>query len=390
MIQKLLQPDIQKLISEHYKSDPDQLRLAWSKIPDFPVHEVVDQIVSKRKAEGKIPGLMKKSIIYPPPLSMEQCSSETTALYKSSLISGTTSADLTGGAGIDSMFLSKKFADFTYIESDKWLSQIASHNFKIWGAANIRVINTSAESFISSTKKMFDLIYLDPSRRKDGNRVFRFADTQPNVIELVPQLIQITQSLLIKASPLIEIKQAIYDLQKVHKVWIIALKNEVKEVLFQLKNLARPDPEIEAIDLVNDSDSFVFRKSEEESAKPNWKLPEPGDFLYDPNKAIIKSGAFNLLSERYNVSKYGDNTHLYSSRKIISFPGRVFQILQIITGSSKRDLKLKEVDIISKNYSLQASEIQKRFRTRPGNGTQFLIGAGRGKDARLMLCHRRS
>ncbi len=388
MIPQLLHPDIQKLIADHSNDDIEKLRLSWSRNPDFPVHEVVDQIVSAKKAGEKIPGLIVPSILYPPPLSMEQCSSEVTASYKSSLVPGSVAADLTGGAGIDSLFLSKRFQDFTYVESDEWLSRIASHNFDIWGARNIQVINTSAESFLVSTKKNFDLIYLDPARRKDGNKVFRFAETQPNILDLAPQLLEITQNILVKASPLIEIKKAIHDLQKVHRIWIIAFRNEVKEVLFQLTKLDEADPEIIAIDLAHKEESFNFRKSEEVLAVPNLKIPEAGDFLYDPNKSIIKSGAFNLLSQRFNIPKYAKNTHLYSSKDRISFPGRIFRIEQMIKGASKKGLMSKNVDVISKDYALKASEIQKRYKTNPGDGKQFLIGAGRGKDTRLMLCTR--
>jgi len=387
LIDKLLQPDIQTLIGDHLHDDPLKLRLMWSKIPDFPAGQVVDQIVSRKKAESKIPNLIQKSILFPPPLLIEQCSSERTAHYKSGLFSGKLCADITGGVGIDSLFFSRTFNKVIYVEVNKWLSQVASHNFQIWGAENIFVENKSAESFISEIGRKFDLIYLDPDRRKKGKKVFRLADTQPNVLDMLHGLLKVAQNVLIKTSPLIEIKQAIHDLKFVHKVWILAVKNEVKEILFQLRNHEESDPDIEALDLDYEFAPFIFKKSEEESNHTLFGIPKVGDFIYDPNRALIKSGAFNLIGNRYDLTKFGPNTQLYFSPKEILFPGRVFRIDKFVSGTTKKkNLRAQKLEVMSKNYFLQAQEIKNRYQIQAGDGKHFLIGAGRGKDALLLLC----
>ncbi len=384
MIDRLLSEKVQKLIEKHLDDDPKSLRLKWSKKPNLPVREIIDQIVSHKKALTKIPSLVKKGIIYPPPLSVEQCSSEYLAEYKSALFSGDRFVDLTGGFGIDTLFFSRNFKESVYVEVDPWLCKVVAHNFDLWGA-EIKVLNSTAEKFLSDAGRKADLIYLDPTRRKGGERVFFFQDTHPNVLKLVKPLLEMSDKILIKASPLIDLKKAIDELIFVQRIWILALKNEVKEVLFLIGRRKNPNPEITVHNLF-DHDSFQFNRGEEDIANSSYGVPQVGDYIYDPNKALMKSGAFKLIGDRYNLKKLGLSTHLYFSSRKIPFPGRVFKIQTIISGKKKKQLVGKFLEIISKNYSLEAYEIQKKYKINPGVGKNFLIAAGRRKEALLMEC----
>jgi len=384
LIKRILSDKIQKLILEHQNDDPRSLRLKWSKSSELPFQEIVNQIESRKKAQAKVPTLIRKGIIYPPPLSLEQCSSEYLAQFKSDLFLGKKCVDLTGGFGVDTYYFSKVFSETIYVESDPWLCEIAENNFKLW-KTDVPITNSTAEKFIAESSEHFDLIYLDPARRTEGKKVFHFQDTQPNVLPLIGLMLQKATQIVIKASPLIDLQKAIKELKFVQKVWIVALKNEVKEVLFLVEDQLNADPHIVAVNLYEKT-PFQFKRKEEDNAEPTFGVPEVGNYVYDPNRALIKSGAFNLVGRRFNLTKLGTNTHLYFSSEKVAFPGRVFKIESIISGNRKKSLVGRNLDIISKNYPLEAGEIQQKYKIKPGDGKKFLIAAGRKGASLLMHC----
>ena len=330
---------------------------------------------------------------YPVRLSCEQCSSELTARYKVQIVLGTwsngTCLDLTGGYGVDTFFLSELFAYTDYVEQNAELCRIAAHNFAL-AHRNISVHNTSAEDFLSSSPR-YDLIFLDPARRDShGSKVFRLADCTPNVVELLPSLLTNLAPdgrVLLKLSPMLDITQAIKKLSAVSTqhsgiIWdvhVVAVKNEVKEVLLMsrntdLSNYRDTEPTITAIDLSKKEQAFTFTREEEREA---ISLPLQGElegaFLYEPNAAILKAGAYKLIASRFGLHKLDPNTHLYTSNTLVeNFPGRVWRIKEAPFQLSPKGARDKQANVLTRNYPLTPEQLKKKLHLRDG-GTAYVI-----------------
>ena len=340
---------------------------------------------------------------YPVRLSCEQCSSELTARYKAQIVLGTwsngTCLDLTGGYGVDAFFLSELFAHTDYVEQNAELCRIAAHNFAL-AHKNISVHNTSAEAFLSSPihggiEGGVHLIFLDPARRDShGGKVFRLADCTPNVVELLPSLLTHLAPdgrILLKLSPMLDITQAIKELQTppdlsgeeiIWDVYIVAVKNEVKEVLLlsrntELSNYRDTEPTITAIDLSKKEQAFTFTREEEREAISlplQRELEElEGAFLYEPNAAILKAGAYKLVAARFGLHKLDPNTHLYISDTLVEhFPGRVWRIKEAPFQLSPKGARDKQANVLTRNYPLTPEQLKKKLHLRDG-GTAYVI-----------------
>ena len=299
---------------------------------------------------------------YPVRLSCEQCSSELTARDKASLVSGEKMVDLTGGYGVDTYFLSEQFAHTDYVEQNAELCRIAEHNF---ADKPITIHNTSAEDFLASAGQ-YDLIFLDPARRDShGGKVFRLEDCTPNVVELFPTLLAHGKRIMIKLSPMLDLTQAVTSLSQVTwDIHVVAIKNEVKELLLVSGGSGR----ITSIDLEKKDQAFVFTKDEEQKAQSaiGHLSLEIGHYLYEPNAAILKAGAYKLIAERFGLHKLDVNTHLYVSETLVeNFPGRVWRITE------RQDLK--QANVLTRNYPLTPEQLKKKLHLRDG-GTAFVIG----------------
>ena len=320
---------------------------------------------------------------YPVRLSCEQCSSEATARYKASLVSGRWMADLTAGYGVDTFFLSEHFEQADYVEQNEELCRIAAHNFS-FQRSTINIHSTTAETFLGSARQ-YDLIYMDPARRDShGGKVFRLEDCTPNVAEMLPTLLaHLTDEgqIMLKLSPMLDLTQALKELSVLQIQWsvyIVAVKNEVKEVLLlsREKSTFSHQPSdvrqtITAIDLMEPEKAFVFTREEERDCPlgiGDWSLII-GHFLYEPNAAILKAGAYKLVAQRYGLQKLDVNTHLYASDRLVAdFPGRAWQI----SGEAVPE-KGAQANILTRNYPLSPEQIKKKLHLRDG-GTVFLIG----------------
>lgn len=314
---------------------------------------------------------------YPVRLSCEQCSSEETARYKASLVEslevrGERFVDLTGGYGVDTYFLSEQFAHTDYIEQNAELCRIAAHNFSlIDNRKSIIVRNSSAEEFLNSAGQ-YDLIFIDPARRDShGGKVFRLEDCTPNVIELLPTLLAHGKRLMLKLSPMLDLTQAVKELSQVSwDIYIVALKNEVKEVLL----LSGGTGIITAIDLTKKDQAFVFSREEESAARSEYS--EYSDYsekyLYEPNAAILKAGAYKLVGARFGLQKLEVNTHLYCSNQLVeNFPGRVWRIKD--EGMKGERMKGEQANVLVRNYPLTPEALKKKYRLKDG-GELYLIG----------------
>ena len=361
--------EVEKFINANLQTDLHSLLLKKSPFAEVSMQEIVQQIKGKKVAQKKFPFLLKEGIVFPPNLNLEQASSQSTAEFKAQNLKGKKFLDLTSGFGIDAYFLSKNFDEITLIEQNTELLEIVKHN---WGILERKAnfINDNLENFLANNQEQFDVIYLDPARRDDHkNKKFLLEDLSPNLLEIQEKLIKICDQIIIKLSPLIDISYLISVLKNIFKIEIIAVKNEVKELLvFMNSKFESENVEISCINLESDDVVFLFNFNDEKER--NAMFSEPQKFLYIPNNAVLKSGGFNSLSEKFNLKKLHPNSHFYTNgERLEGFPGRVLEI-EIV--DSKTIKKGDKFNIISKNYPLTPEEIKKKYKISDG-GNSYLI-----------------
>ena len=354
-------------IEKHLKDDVRQLAL--QKFPDdVDKMLVLNQIEARQLLSKKVPSWASNpDLLFPKHLSIEQCSSELTAKYKASIISGgDTFVDLTGGLGIDSYFLSEKFKTSYYVENQKELCDLAEHNFGVLGR-KITVVNSDAETFLSNNQN-FDLIFIDPARRDIYNRkMVSLHDCSPDVIDLQNILLKNTKNVLIKASPMLDISLITNELQNISEIHIVSVKNECKEILIKIETGFEGEIKYFCVDLSPvgtwRAASIQFVESEEKSAIPSFSSTVK-KYLYEPNASLMKSGAFKLISQRFGIEKLHVNSHLYTSDNLVSdFPGRIFDVIGFAPFNKKIKKELlndiTEASVAVRNFTLSANELRK-------------------------------
>lgn len=381
-------------VKEHAADDVQRLALEVRKHPEVDAHFALDQIAGRQKSRTKLPSWAEvDDLIFPPSVSMEQCSSEATASYKSSLVSGEFLVDLTGGFGVDFSFLANRFSSAVYVERQEHLCHIAEHNFKVLGLSHVQVVNDDAEHYLA-TMSVVDLIYLDPARRDGaGNRVFRLDDCTPNVVQLLDLLLTKGRQVMIKLSPMLDVSQALRQLRGVSEVHIVSVAGECKELLLLLS--AKQEGDVKIV-CVNDGQTFTYRLGEPVVMPMQWsgELPAEGDlYLYEPNASMMKAGCFGQLAQRYGLQAVAQQSHLFvAERPISDFQGRKFVVNDITTLNSK-ELKQKlagitQANVAVRNFPLKAAELAKRLRLKDG-GSVYIFGTrlANGKNV-LLLCEK--
>ncbi|WP_017730181.1 THUMP-like domain-containing protein [Nafulsella turpanensis] len=372
----LLQPQVRQWIQEHENEEPAQLMLQAHRFPAIPVREAVAQIQARQKVKHKLPAwYANEKILYPPTLSVEQASSEETGLYKAALLQGKTIADLTGGMGVDTWYLSRHFEKAFYVEQQENLCAFAIHNFKAMDVTHVHVVHDEAENFLRQAPAL-DATYLDPARRGEGNqKLYKLADCQPDVTQLLPLLFQKASTILLKAAPMLDIQQGLSELCAVKEVHVVAVKNEVKELLFLMEKGFIDPPLLKTVNLSPEGEqSFQFYITEEQQAQAFFS--EPQAYLYEPHAALMKAGAFKLVGERYRLKKLHPNSHLYTSLVLAeNFPGRSFKILF----AGKTDKKVLrqffpagKALISSRNHPMSVQQLTKKLGLKEG-GDRYLF-----------------
>ena len=362
----LLETEIQ-FIQENLHRDPVAIALEASKYPDLDVPKLVGQIKARQKLKDKMPQWVANTqVFFPPSLALEQSSSEETAHYKASLVQGKI-VDLTGGMGLDSYAFAQAGCEVDYVERQVDLAQITAYNHQQLNAGRIRHHATDSLNWLKEQKDAYDYIYVDPARRdKAGNKVVLLQDCEPNAVELIPYLTEKT-SLLIKTSPLLDIDRAIKELEGVEKVYVICIKNEVKELLFLKTNYSSVDPEISIIEL-NQENPLLFKAKKSSETQSDIKFSDCKNYLYEPHAGILKGGFFKTVSA--SVTKIAPNTHLYTSEEAdTKFPGRAFQVIAEGALDKKwlqEALPGKKANISTRNFPINADEIRKKFQLKDG------------------------
>ena len=389
--------ELKAFIIDHRSDDPLALALQQKKYPHLDMKFVAQQVEGYRMAKDKLPSLaLCDDFVYPPKLNREQCSSEITATFKAEEYArGKTVADITGGLGIDSIFMAKTASSVTYIEQNEELHNIAKHNFQALSQHNIECHCTDGIRFLKEIDRHFDLIYIDPARRDDhGRKVSAFENCTPNILDNIDLLLSKADLVLIKSSPMIDITMALSQLRNVVSTTVLSVRNECKEVLFLCSAEAVTSYAIcRCVNIRTDGgmDHLAFSRE----AENNLAIPYSatiGRYIYDPNVSLLKGGAFKTVAHIYNVSKLHRNTHLYTSSEMIKdFPGRTFRVIKELRLSAKDiadELPDGKAHVITRNYPLGSQELQKKLRLKEG-GDLFVIALTKCDDKKvLLLCQK--
>lgn len=412
----------QDFIRQYQDDDVRQLAFLGSKYPEVDMPFALDQIRGRKMARVKLPRWASlEGIIYPPHISMEQCSSESTALYKAELAarllglpassSGTEMkaeneiefVDLTGGFGVDFSYIAARLGvKSMYVERQAHLCEAAKENFGRLGLKNAIVKNgdgievlhsfhpkkkdaVSADDSLGITYDQprsllktnlgLKIIFIDPARRDDaGNKVVSLKDCTPDVTVLQEEMLSKADYVIIKLSPMLDWHRAISELSHVREIHIISVNNECKELLLVLS--ARNMSENLRIYCINDAQSFVCDELDMESSQVKIapSTLEEMQYLYEPNASLMKAGCFGVLSGRYDARMLSKNSHLFVSREpIAAFPGRSFRIIAV-SSFNKKELKrhlsgITKANIATRNFPLSVAELRKRLKLKDGGET---------------------
>jgi len=396
----------QDFIRQHREENIHDIALKHASLKEVDLPFALQQIEGWQKARRKLPSWAAcDGLLYPPPLSMEQCSSETTAQYKAELCrkiagkspSPTTLTDLTGGYGVDFAFMAQLFDKSTYIERQAVLCETARHNFHLLELNNAMVIEGDSMALIDHLEPQ-TLLYADPARRDgQGKRTFAIADCTPDLLANREKWLSKARYTLLKLSPMLDWHKAVSDLNKgldkpiVKEVHIVAIGNECKELLLLVS--AQDSTDGLKVTCVNDGQIFTYMEGESTS-QTGYAEPQEGDLLYEPNAAIMKAGCFTQLANRYQQPLIAPNSHLLvAAQPLNDFPGRSFTI-DHITGLNKKALqpllqRINKANIAVRNFPLTANELRKRLHIGDG-GDVYIFGTTTGSHQhRLLFCTKR-
>ncbi len=374
MNNSILNTNIQEFINSNLNSDISKILFKGTSFADISTQEIVEQIEAKKKCKNKLPTWFSTDgIYYPNKLNIEQTSSEITANYKAELVSGNILIDLTAGFGVDSFYFSKQFKNVIHCEIDENLSKIVTHNYQQLKIKNINTISTDGIEYLKKSNQKFDWIYVDPSRRNDRKgKVFLLKDCLPNIPENLDTIFEYSGNILIKNSPILDITSAVNELKFVKEIHIVAIKNEVKELLFILEKNYTNDIRIKTSNIQkNAQQAFDFIQNKHVDS--TYSLPKK--YMYEPNAAILKSGGFHQVSSQLKVDKLHQHSHLYTSDELINFPGRRFEIEHYIPFDKKQFKKLiptKKANITTRNFPQTVAQIRKKTGIKDG-GNQYLF-----------------
>lgn len=382
-------------IVKHQHDDVRELALKGCQNPDVDLSFALQQIQGRQKAKGKLPEMYENNdIIFPPSVSMEQCSSETTAKYKAGLVHGDSFADLTGGFGVDTLAFAKCFQQGFYVELSKELCEVFEHNANALGIRNIQIQQGTMEEILPTLPEV-DIFYLDPSRRDEhGRRVVSLDDCTPNVSMYKDALLgKARQGVLVKLSPMLDIKTALQQLPETKGIHVIAVQGECKEILFLLSHDKVENIEYHAVNIQGERvTDFQFSSQEEADAAPEL-TDALCKYLLEPNAAVMKAGAFKCVATRYGLRKLHAHSHLYTcDEPVADFPGRVFAV-EMVVPFSKKELKrqfagMHKANVAVRNFPLTAEELRKQLKLGDG-GDVYIFGTTLRDGGKVLVVTRK-
>lgn len=351
------------------------------------------QIEARQLLQKKVPEWCdNEDLLFPAHLSIEQCSSEATARYKTKLLQGLSLADLTGGLGVDTYFLSRSFQQTDYVERQPELCDLAKHNFAVL-KAHIKVWNETAEDYLFRCGHK-DCLYLDPARRDIyGRKTINIGDCTPDVLALQDLFFQKADNIMVKLSPMLDISKAFEELKQVKEVHVLAVNNECKELVFIMRRGFEGRPTLFAANLLTNQPVVNFTFPEEHDC-PLHIADHIGQYLYEPNAALMKAGCYKLLAERYGAFKLHKNSHLYTSETLVSdFPGRIFSV----EGSAAYNKKVKstflsdvdKANLAVRNFPLSVDMLRKTLKIKEG-GETYLFATTLRNEERVIVRTKKS
>lgn len=391
MNRDILNSDIQNYIDFNIESDTLALLLKGIPFTHIDPKQIIRQIEAKKRCKAKLPTWFNTlNIYYPNKLNIEQTSSEITAKYKADLFSGKSIVDITGGFGVDSYYFSKQFDSVTHYEIDAELSEIVKHNFKSLGITNITCYAKNGIDAIQQSTITFDCIYADPSRRSDSkSKVFLLSDCTPNIKAAQHILLNYAKQIIVKTSPLLDITATRSELNNVKTIHCVAVNNEVKELLWVLEQNYSSSVTIKTVNLHNtDTQIFDFNSTEEATSQALYS--KPLSYIYEPNLALLKAGAFNVLSTKLNIKKLHKHSHLYTSESVLKFPGRRFKVHTVVPFQKKKIAKLNidKANITTRNFPLSVNAIRKRLKIKEGGSHYLFFTTDVANTKIVILCHK--
>lgn len=395
-----------EFIREYRERDIRQLALQANRFPDVDMPYALDQIQGWQIARRKLPKWAAcDGVIFPPHLSMEQCSSEPTAQYKLNLamewaeIVGHASrmTDLTGGFGVDFSFTSCAFAAATYVERNEQLCHIVEHNLPLLGLDNATVVCADAVEYLSTVEPQ-TMLFLDPARRDEhGAKTVMLADCTPDVVQLLPQLLEKSRFTMLKLSPMLDWHKAVDDLQgTVREVHIVSVGGECKELLLVLSTVVESELKVYCADLSTASDTsslFVYTPGSSAPVVNSKLKTQNSKFVHEPNASIMKAGCFDELAAAYGVSPVSCNSHLFlSDEPVEGFPGRSF-VVERVTTMNKGELRkalvgIEKANIATRNFPLTVAELRKRLKIKDG-GDVYIFATTSAEGEHLLLISRK-
>lgn len=386
---QILTPTIQEFINKNINSRATDLMLKASLYPEWDMKAIAQQLVGKQIAKNKLPTWFDNNeVLYPVRLSMEQCSSELTAKYKTTIINSGRGIDLTGGFGVDTIFISKQSESIIYCERNLDLALLVNHNFKVFKQDNCKIHVGDGIEYLKNLKKI-DWIFVDPSRRKKNQKIYRLEDCEPNVIELIDLFFDKAQHILIKTSPLLDIQQTLKGLKAVKEIHVIAVNNDCKEVLYLLEKDFTDESQIFCVNIKKEhNEEFSFTLSEERETQSLYSLPL--EYIYEANAAIMKAGAFKSIASKHELYKLHKHSHLYTSQKLISeFPGRSFKIKEIVNLDKKSLTKLpKKANLACRNFPHKVDILKKKLKLNDGGNDYIFATKLKGEQFKLIVCEK--
>ncbi len=412
-----LSPEFFDFIASHINGDPIKLRLSLhDKATNFDVDFALTQIESRKKCSRKLKNFIQnKKFLFPSTLSAEQASHQAVAQFHASLLSDCTLLDMTAGLGIDAMTMAENASEAVAIELDPLKAATLKYDSELLGKRNLEVINADSVDWLEKSDRRFDIIFIDPARRKEDNsRAYNFHDCLPDIIALQDSLLNRSKHLIIKASPLLDVTQTLKDIRNVTAIRALCVQGECKEILVEASrhdntsaNLSLTPILYEAIDL-NEAGAIISRFSY--SSQPESPAPAPetepsyasetlpsyasesdlsnGSYLYEPNAAVMKLAPWKELSTKFpSLKKLAPSSHLFTSPELYpEFPGRVLRIERVIEKKDRKSLKGLPVNVAVRNYPLSVAELRKTLKVKEGKD-HFLYGTTLSKPI-LILAER--
>ncbi len=392
-----------EFIRTHANDDIRQLALGRVHA-DVNLREALAQIEGRQVAARKLPTCAATDgFLFPPRLSLEQCSSEATARYKRDIVARLAQSlplgragegpalsfiDLTGGLGIDFMTIAPLFEDATYVEHNSDLCELARHNLPLMGCSHAKVICEEVAVGCSSiASQQYTMMLVDPARRDAvGRKVARIEDCTPDVCALQGKLRSHARYTLIKLSPMLDLTAAFRALNGIKEAHVVSVDGECKELLLVMCEGERDNNQIPiyCVDLRGQATTFCFTFNEEKAMfQGNAAFLSPdrvgltGRFLYEPNASILKAGAFKTVCRRFAVQKLAPDTHLYTSATLIDdFPGRRWRIIDSAS-FAKKDLRrllagIDAADLSVRGFPASVAMLRRQLHLREGGNSHFI------------------